>query len=159
MNRSFRMLSTTLLLTSSCSGTNLRDHLVEVQHITFRLPTTHLPMPTIRYLYGSGICINPECSVVVTAGHIQMLIGKATLGVSGAQTDKVLSLAQSMDSGKVDIRADGKTSVITSKAANGYHFKTGQRSGRPGLRLFYPAASCGGKSVLVRQLRGPHLST
>src|SRR5208337_214857 len=108
---------------------------------------------------GSGICINPECSVVVTAGHIQMLIGKATLGVSGAQTDKVLSLAQSMDSGKVDIRADGKTSVITSKAANGYHFKTGQRSGRPGLRLFYPAASCGGKSVLVRQLRGPHLST
>ncbi len=109
MNRSFRMLSTTLLLTSSCSGTNLRDHLVEVQHITFRLPTTHLPMPTIRYLYGSGICINPECSVVVTAGHIQMLIGKATLGVSGAQTDKVLSLAQSTDSGKVDIRADGKT--------------------------------------------------
>ena len=36
-------------------------------------------------------------------------------------------------------------SVITSKAAN--------RSGRPELRLFYPAASCGGKSVLVRQLR------
>ena len=25
--------------------------------------------------------------------------------------------------------------------------------------MFYPAASCGGKSVLVRQLRGPHLST
>ena len=41
------------------------------------------------------------------------------------------------------------TSVITSKAANG--------SGRPGLRLFYAAASCGGKSVLVRQLRGPAL--
>ncbi len=43
------------------------------------------------------------------------------------------------------------SSVITSKAANG--------SSRPGLRLFYPAASCGGKSVLVLQLRGPHLST
>jgi hypothetical protein len=25
--------------------------------------------------------------------------------------------------------------------------------------MFYPAASCGGKSVWVRQLRGPHLST
>ena len=25
--------------------------------------------------------------------------------------------------------------------------------------MFYPAASCGGKSILVRQLRGPHLST
>jgi len=41
-------------------------------------------------------------------------------------------------------------SVITSKAANGI--------GRPGLRLFYPAASCGGKSVLVRQLRGVSMS-
>src|ERR1022692_4704467 len=40
---------------------------------------------------------------------------------------------------------------VTSKPANGI--------GRPGLRMFYPAASCGGKSVLVRQLRGPHLST
>jgi hypothetical protein len=41
----------------------------------------------------------------------------------------------------------------------GYHFKSGNGSGRAGLRMFYPAASCGGKSVLVRQLRGPHLST
>jgi len=32
------------------------------------------------------------------------------------------------------------SSVITSKAANGYHFKTGQRIGRPRLRMFYPAA-------------------
>jgi hypothetical protein len=44
------------------------------------------------------------------------------------------------------------TSVITSKAANDYHFKTGQRKWPSGTRLFYPAASCGGKSVLVRQL-------
>ena len=44
-----------------------------------------------------------------------------------------------------------RPTVITSKAANGI--------GRSGLRMFYPAASCGGKSVLVRQLRGPHLST
>jgi len=51
------------------------------------------------------------------------------------------------------------TSVITSKAANSYHFKTGQRKWPSGTRLFYPAASCGGKSIFVRQLRGPHLST
>src|SRR5271157_24987 len=44
-----------------------------------------------------------------------------------------------------------RPTVISSKPANG--------SSRPGLRLFYPVASCGGKSVLVRQLRGPHLST
>jgi hypothetical protein len=29
---------------------------------------------------------------------------------------------------------------------------------RPGTQLFYPAACCGGKSIFVRQLRGPHLS-
>jgi hydrophobic/amphiphilic exporter-1 (mainly G- bacteria), HAE1 family len=40
--------------------------------------------------------------------------------------------------------------VVTSKPANGTW---------PGTRLFYSDASCGGKSVLVRQLRGPHLST
>ena len=49
--------------------------------------------------------------------------------------------------------------MITSKAANGYHFKTGQRKWPSRTRLFYSAASCGGKSVFVRQLRGPHLST
>src|ERR1700691_5999087 len=40
--------------------------------------------------------------------------------------------------------------VVTSKPANGMW---------PGTRLFYSDASCGGKSVFVRQLRGPHLST
>jgi hypothetical protein len=49
--------------------------------------------------------------------------------------------------------------VITSKAASDYQFKTGQRKKAFGTKLFYPAASCGGKSVFVRQLRGPDLST
>jgi len=46
------------------------------------------------------------------------------------------------------------------------HIKSGQRwseQNRPtevaGTQLFYPASGCGGKSVFVRQLRGPHLST
>jgi hypothetical protein len=46
------------------------------------------------------------------------------------------------------------------------HLKTGQRrsgQNRPtraaGTELFYSAESFGGKLVLVRQLRGPHLST
>jgi hypothetical protein len=33
----------------------------------------------------------------------------------------------------------GNSSVITSKAANDYHFKTGQRERRPGHWMFYPA--------------------
>jgi len=40
--------------------------------------------------------------------------------------------------------------VVRAKPANGK---------RPGTQLFYPAACCGGKSIFVRQLRGPHLST
>jgi len=51
-----------------------------------------------------------------------------------------------------------RTSVVTLKPANGGQGKTGQRK-RPGTKLFYPAASSGGKSVFVRQLLGPHLST
>ncbi len=49
-------------------------------------------------------------------------------------------------------------SVVTPKPANGGQGKTGQRK-RPGTQLFYPAASCGGKSIFVRQLRGPNLRT
>jgi hypothetical protein len=49
-------------------------------------------------------------------------------------------------------------SMVTSKAANGGHFKTGQRM-RPGTRWFYANFSCSGKPVFVRQLRGPHLRT
>ena len=51
-----------------------------------------------------------------------------------------------------------KASVVTSKAANGGHFKTGQRMW-PGTRWFYAKLPCSGKSVFVRQLRGPHLRT
>jgi hypothetical protein len=42
-----------------------------------------------------------------------------------------------------------KFRFLSKESANGI--------GRPGLRMFYPAASCGGKSVLVRQLRRPAL--
>ena len=54
--------------------------------------------------------------------------------------------------------SDVVASVVTPKPANGGQGKTGQRKG-PGTKMFYPAASCRGKSIFVRQLRGPHLST
>jgi len=40
--------------------------------------------------------------------------------------------------------------VVRAKPANGK---------RPGTQLFYPATSCAGKFIFVRQLRGPHFST
>ena len=51
-----------------------------------------------------------------------------------------------------------RTSVVTSKPANGGHRKSGQW-GWPGTVLFYPFEPVPGKPVLVRQLRGPHLRT
>src|SRR6266516_2729678 len=49
-------------------------------------------------------------------------------------------------------------SVVRSKTANGGQVKTGQRMW-PGTSLFYPVFSWSGKSVFVRQLRGPHFRT
>jgi hypothetical protein len=110
VNSAFRTLAAVaLLLTGLCSGNNLRDHVVSVQHIAVRLSPADLSLPHIQYLYGSGICINPECSVIATAYHVQMFVGRAAVSVTGARTDKVLSSAQSTDSGKVIIPADGKT--------------------------------------------------
>jgi hypothetical protein len=49
------------------------------------------------------------------------------------------------------------SSVITSKAAMREQVKTGHRK-PSGTKFFYPAAGSAGKSVFVRQLRGPHFS-
>jgi hypothetical protein len=49
-------------------------------------------------------------------------------------------------------------SVVTSKPANSGHSKTGQRI-EPETGFFYLFTSGFGKSILVRQLRGPHLRT
>ena len=46
-----------------------------------------------------------------------------------------------------------RTSGVTLKPANGGQGKTGQRKW-PGTKLFYPTASCAGKSVLVRSRTG-----
>jgi hypothetical protein len=48
--------------------------------------------------------------------------------------------------------------MVTSKPANGGQFKTGQRIG-PETVFFYLFTPWSGKSILVRQLRGPHLRT
>jgi hypothetical protein len=98
-------LSTALLLSSVCHATNVRDHLVSVQHTTipFSFP------PRIQQVQGSGICIDRTCSVVATAYHIQLFVGRANLGVARAQTAKVLSLANQSDTNKADVSAVKRT--------------------------------------------------
>src|ERR1035441_369225 len=99
------MLLTTVLLTSVCSSANVRDHLVGVQRSTihFALP------PTVQKIQANGICIDLTCSVIATAYHVQMLVGRANLGVDGAHTEKVLSLANESDTNKTDVLSGNRT--------------------------------------------------
>jgi len=77
------------------------------------------------------------------------------VGMSRSTAHNYMNAAEK---GAVPKPKDGDTSVVTSKAANGGHFKTGQRMWA-GTRWFYANFSCSGKPVFVRQLRGPHLRT
>jgi len=98
---SFKALLTLLLLHDLSSATNLGDHVVYLQHTSVSLS---LP-PRTRQISGSGICININCSVVVTAYHTQMMAGKRNLGAVSVRTKKVLSLANSSDTNKAEIPA------------------------------------------------------
>ncbi len=95
----FRPLSTALLLTSLCAAADVGGHLVAVQRSTIRFA---IP-PIVQQVQGSGICINPTCSVVATAYHVQRLVGRANLGVADGRTDRVLSLANESDTHKSDV--------------------------------------------------------
>ena len=53
----------------------------------------------------SGICIDQSCSIIATAYHVQILAGRANLGIARAQTKKVLSLANASDNNKTDVPA------------------------------------------------------
>ncbi len=105
MKSRFRLLSTALLLTSVYSAADVKDHLVGIEH-----RTVHLSVP-LRFeeVQGSGICINQTCSVVATAYHIQLSVGRPNLRVAGGSTTKVLSLANEDDTNKTGVRAGKKT--------------------------------------------------
>jgi hypothetical protein len=92
------------ILLSSLCWAGVEDHVVVVQHSALHM----LPSPHIRKTQGNGICVNAECSVVATAFHIQMFVGKRDLNVRGARTEKVLSLAGD-DSNKSDVTLGKKT--------------------------------------------------
>jgi hypothetical protein len=105
-----------LLVVSCCSATNIKDHLVGVQRsaVQFTFP------PRIQRVQGSGACIDEICSVVATAYHVQMLAGNANLGVVGAHTKKVLSLANESDTNKSDVPAGNR--VLCYNTANDVSF-------------------------------------
>jgi hypothetical protein len=91
-----------VLLSCSCFGADVRNHLVVVQH-----STVHWSFPPgIQQIEGNGICINRGCSIVATAYHIQMLVGRPDLGINGSRTEKVLSLANDEDTGKTELATE-----------------------------------------------------
>ncbi len=77
----------------------MKNHLVVVQHSTIHWSFP----PGVQQIEGNGICINHDCSIVATAYHIQMLVGRPNLGIDGSRTEKVLSLANDRDTGTTDI--------------------------------------------------------
>jgi hypothetical protein len=115
----FRALSTALLLTTLCSATNLRDHLVGVHRSSI-----HLSFPMIKGqdVHGSGICINQGCSVVATAYHVQLLAGRRSLKVAGGHTEHVLSLASDNDTNKSEVPLLKSKRTLAYNIANDISF-------------------------------------
>lgn len=120
MTSLLKTLSAVILLSSLCLAIEIKDHLVSVQHSTIRLS---LP-PRIQQIQGSGICINESCSVIATAYHIQMCAGMVELGVDGAHTEKVLSLANEHDANKADVQVNvyGTTKHLSYNLAHDISF-------------------------------------
>lgn len=101
MNSLSKALPILLMLHGACSGTNVADHLVSLEHSS----VIFSPPLRTHQSYGSGICINIGCSVIATAYHTPTLAEKGNLGVVNIRTTKVLSLAHSNDTNKAQIPA------------------------------------------------------
>jgi hypothetical protein len=115
-----RASSTVLLLASACFAANAKDHLVQVQRLTF-----HFSLTPLVLVLGSGICVDRPCSVVVTPYHTQKLVGRANLGIIGGRTKKVLSLANESDTNKTEIQLAKKIAgkvALTFNIANDVSF-------------------------------------
>jgi Trypsin-like peptidase domain len=113
-----RVLSTALLLSSLCPASNVKDHVVGVHRTTI-----HVSFPiTTRSVYGSGICINRDCSIIATAYHVQLLAGRRHLQVAGGHTDKVLSLGRDGDTNTYPMPIAGSKTTVSYNVANDVSF-------------------------------------
>jgi hypothetical protein len=110
-----------LLLSSFCFSAEEKNHLVAVERTTFHWSFP----PHTQQIGGNGICIDRSCSIIATAYHTQMLVGRFKLGIDESRTEKVLSLANDNDTGKTDVpvRVSGmKTRSLTYNPARDISF-------------------------------------
>src|SRR5258708_39582643 len=73
-----------------------------------------------------------------------------------ARSIKATNSKRRVDLNLINNQIAANASGVSAKPAMRGHFKTGHVRW-PGTDPFYPAFSCSSKSVLVLQLRGPHL--
>ena len=78
-------------------ASSAQDNLVGVEHTMARF-SVHSSVPLrLERVSGSGIYIDPKCSVAVTVNHIQTEAGRGNLQVAGGKTSKVLSASNESD--------------------------------------------------------------
>src|ERR1700733_5893660 len=88
-----KLLSIVLLLTGLAVASSVQDSLVGVKRTIIRFSIRSSVPLRLEQITGSGICLDPKCSIIATANHIQMAAGRGNLQVTGGKTSKVLSAA------------------------------------------------------------------
>lgn len=115
-----RTLVSSILLCGACSAVDVKEHLVPIHASTVKLS---FPKGLNgRTIYGNGICIQQDCSVIATAYHIQRLAGATMLKVAGGHTVKVSSLARDSDDDKGDIPVVAIGSTMSYNIAHDVSF-------------------------------------
>jgi hypothetical protein len=118
VSRSFLLVGAILCLTAACRAQSLQDHMVSVHSDAY----VCCPLSIVDHVRGTGICLNPGCSVIVTPVHLQMLAGQTSLTVGRGKTAKISSLATDNDAGKTGMNITGSKRTLSLKLANDIAF-------------------------------------
>ena len=127
-----KVVSTVLLVSGTCLAANDQNHLVSVHHSAVRYS-----VPIKKHtIYGTGICINSDCSVISAPYHVQAMAMGANLSVTGTRTTKVLSFAKESDTNRSSVRIGGGSDTLSYNIAKDISFvytkkAVPQKSGMP----------------------------
>lgn len=100
-------------------------------------------------VYGSGICIDQNCSVVVTAYHIQLFAGTAKLRVDSEHTAKILEVASVNDTNKSAVPVGKAMKIFSYNIANDIIFIYSKKAVPHKSGVSYSYAPYVGQKVMV----------
>jgi hypothetical protein len=137
------VIATSLLLTQ-CHAANEGDHVVRVNG-SHSIP--YFPL-LVTNLHGNGICLNGECSVIVTCYHIRAMAGGGHLSITNAVTKREL-LATQNESNETYVRVGGGHKTLRYDVASDLLFIQTTKSvhAKSGVLLSYKAHI--GQKVIV----------